>query len=319
MDRQREIRDFLTTRRAKITPEQAGVATYGGVRRVPGLRREEVAQLAGVSVDYYTTLERGKTLGASPEVLDSIASALQLTPVEREYLLGLFRTDRPTRAAKQRPSTPKRIRPSLQAALDAMNVPAVINDERQNLLATNHLARALYPHAIEAQSGGFPFNHARFQFLDPRARDFYVDYDLATRNVVALLRAAAGRNPFDEELIRLVGQLSTQSEAFAALWASHDVIQYQHGIKRYRHPLIGEVSFGFESFPVPTDPGLTMLIYTVEAGSPTEEALRILESWSIPAPGNVQTTQPRGLSQLAKDPQTPHTAHTRQSPGGRDT
>jgi transcriptional regulator with XRE-family HTH domain len=277
VDRQREIRDFLTTRRAKITPEQAGIATFGGIRRVPGLRREEVAQLAGVSVDYYNTLERGKTTGASAEVLDAVATALQLTPVEREHLHGLFR---PTRAP--RVGVPKRqrplMRPGLQSAIDSMTVPAVVNNHRQDLVATNPLARALYPHAVP--SHGRPFNHARFAFLDPQAREFYVDHQLATRNMVALLRTAAGKNPFDDDLIHLIGQLSTQSEAFARLWASHDVIEYQHGTKRYRHPLVGNLSFGFESFQVPTDPDLTMLIYTVEVGSATEDALRILESWT---------------------------------------
>jgi transcriptional regulator with XRE-family HTH domain len=281
VDRQQEIRHFLATRRAKITPEMAGVVTYGGVRRVPGLRREEVAQLAGVSVDYYNALERGRAKGASHDVLDSVARVLQLTVAEREHLQSLFAPVRGARTTKARPGAAQPLRSSLQLSLDAMTVPAVVNNHRQDLVATNHLARALYPHAVEP--GELPFNHARFQFLDPRARDFYTDYDLATRNVVALLRAAVGRCPFDEDLVRLVGQLATQSEVFTRLWASHDVTKYQHGAKRYHHPLVGDLTFGFESFEVPTDPELTMLVYTVQPGSPTQEALRILESWTTEA------------------------------------
>jgi transcriptional regulator with XRE-family HTH domain len=286
VNQQSELRDFLASRRAKLTPQEVGVPTYGGRRRVPGLRREEVAHLAGVSVDYYTRLERGRTTGASPEVLDAVATALRLSPVERAHLLELVGFSRPSRVRKARTAARAQVRSSLQSALDAMSVPALVNNERQDMIATNHLARAIYPHATE--NAGVPFNHSRFQFLDPRARDFYVDYDLATRNNVALLRAAAGHHPFDEELIRLVGQLSTQSEAFRVLWASHDVIEYQHGLKRYRHPVVGDLSFDFESFQMPTDPGLTMLIYTAQPGSPTEEALRILESWTTVSP-TIQT------------------------------
>ena len=157
-------------------------------------------------------------------------------------------------------------------------MPAVVNNEYQDMLASNHLARAIYPHSLETQ--GEPFNHARFLFLDPRAPEFFRDWELATRNTVALLRAAAGRDPYNDAIIKLVGQLSTQSDAFRTLWAAHDVLKYKHGSKRYHHPLVGDLNFGYESFELPTDPGLTMLIYTVEDGTPTQDALRILESWT---------------------------------------
>lgn len=264
---------------------------YAGMRRVPGLRREEVAQAAGVSVDWYTRLERGKVNGVSAEVLTAIGRVLHLDDVELAHLFDLFRPTRSARAAstKRRSSAAQQLRPGLQRVLDSMTVPAIVNNERQDMVAANHLGRAIYPHAEESGKG--PFNHSRFQFLDPRARTFYIDWELATRNNVALLRAAAGANPFDDELIKLVGQLSTQSERFRELWAAHDVIQYSSGTKRYRHPLVGDIIFDYESFELPTDPGLTMLVYTVEPGSPTEDALRILDSWASTTQAPVPTDE----------------------------
>ncbi len=284
MDYQVEIRDFLTTRRARLTPERAGVPAYSGTRRVPGLRREEVAHLAGVSVDWYTRLERGRTNGVSPQVLDAVARALQLDAVEREHLFDLVRAASPRTVASRstRRATRQRVDPGLQAVLDSMTTPALVQDLRLDLVATNQLGRALYPHADD--TGPAPFNFARFVFLDPRASEFYRDWGLAARNQAALLRAAAAKNPHDEGLIQLVGQLSTQSGDFRALWASHDVLKYRTGPKRYHHPLVGDLTFHAQQFQLSTDPGLVMLVYTAEAGSPTDDALQLLASWTAPTP-----------------------------------
>lgn len=274
-----EIKSFLTSRRARISPELAGVPVFGGARRVPGLRREEVAHLAGVSTDYYAKLERGHTRGASREVLDAIARALQLDDTEREHLLNLVEVTAAPHRRKPRPRTPVAVAAGTQAVLDALTVPAIVQNARLDFVAANKLGAAFYS-LPEPSKGGELFNAAVFQFLDPRAEDFFVDFARAKRNVVALLHQAAGRNPFDEALIRLIGQLSTQSDEFRSLWASHDVIRYQRGMKRYRHPDVGDVEFGYESFDLTTEPGLTMLVYTIEPHSPTAERMALLASWA---------------------------------------
>jgi transcriptional regulator with XRE-family HTH domain len=284
MGKQEEIRDFLVSRRARITPAQAAVQHYPGTRRVPGLRREEVAHLAGVSVDYYTRLERGKTASASPQVLDAVARALQLDDVERDHLFDLVR---PVPGRRGRPRRPH-ARPGLQLVLDALTVPALAIDAAMYQVAANHLAHALYTlYTLPGEAPARPFNHSMFMFLDPRARGFYRDWNLAKRNNVALLRAAAGRDARDKTLMTVIGRLTAQSEEFAALWAAHDVIRYRSGGKHYHHPVVGDLDFGYESFDIPVDPGLVMLVYTVEPGSPTEQALRLLDSWApaeIPSP-----------------------------------
>ncbi|MYW96108.1 helix-turn-helix domain-containing protein [Amycolatopsis rubida] len=279
MDYQSEIRDFLTSRRARLSPEEAGVPVYRGVRRVPGLRREEVAHLAGVSVDYYVRLERGRVKGVSQEVLDAVARALQFDDVEYEHLMDLVRNASPRSGRVAAAKVPVRqpVRPGVQSVLDSLTVPAFVQNGRHDMLAANQVGRALYPFSPDDER---PFNHARFMFLDPRAEQFYVDWDLAAANNVALLRSSAAKDPDDEALINLVGLLSTQSEAFRSRWAAHDVIKYRYGPKRYRHPLVGDLTFGYESFPLPDSPGLVMLVYTVEAASPTHDALQLLASWT---------------------------------------
>ena len=288
MSSQEEISSFLTSRRARISPEQAGVPVFAGNRRVPGLRREEVAHLAGVSTDYYSKLERGNTRGASREVLDAIARALQLDDTEREHLMNLVDITASPHRRKPRPKSRTVVAPGTQAVLDAMTVPALVQNSRLDFVAANGLGAALYGLPDPAK-GGQLFNAARFQFLDPRAEDFFIDFDRAKRNAVALLHQAAGRDPFDEELIRLVGQLSTQSPEFRALWAPHDVIRYQRGTKRYRHPSVGDLEFGYESFDLTTEPGLTMLVYTIEPHSPTAERMALLGAWAK-TPGTVDST-----------------------------
>jgi len=305
MDKQAEIRDFLATRRARLTPEQAGVPTFGGVRRVPGLRREEVAHLAGVSVDYYNRLERGKAPGISPEILEAISRALQLDDVEREHLRDLFAAIRPGKPRAARPKSRTVIRPTVQAVLDSITMPAFVQNSRLEILAANSIGRAVYADA-DGQLA-LPFSVPRFLFLDPRATEFYRDWDLATRNQTALLRTAAGRGPGDDELITLIGHLSTQSAAFRTLWASHDVLRHREGRKRYHHPLVGDLEFIGESFDLSKDDDLALLTYTYENNSATEQAITLLASWAAPA-----------AEQTKREFREPSAAHTPASRTGRE-
>ncbi|WP_431837981.1 helix-turn-helix transcriptional regulator [Cellulomonas sp. Y8] len=287
-----ELRDFLVSRRARLTPQDVGVEPFGGARRVPGLRREEVAFLAGVSIDYYTRFERGRVQNVSDEVLDAIARALRLDDVEQDHLRNLARTKGP-RAVRAGRTMPTRVPAGLQAVLDAMTVPAYVLNGRVDFLAANAIGWALYPFAGD---GDRAFNASRFQFLDSRAPDFYRDYDLTVRNNVAILRASAGENPHDPGLVRLVGELSTQSELFRSLWAQQDVVQYSRGTKRYHHPAVGDVDFEYETFEMPAYPGLTMLVYVVEPASRTAEAMQLLASWAA-APAPAQVAEPQDPAQ----------------------
>jgi len=282
MDRSSEIRDFLTSRRGRITPEQAGVPTFNGVRRVPGLRREEVAHAAGISVDYYNRLERGKTTTASPEILNAIARTLQLDQTEHDHLFDLFTTARrpPARSAR-RPQQPT-VRPTLQRVIDGLDMPAFVENARLDILAANPLGRALY--ASPDQELTVPFNVGRFLFLDPRAAELYPDWELMARNQVALLRTETGRDPTHPDLIKLIGELSTQSERFRTLWAAHDVRKYREGLKRFHHPIAGDLEFTGESLDVSNTPGLFVLAYTVEPQSATAEAMAWLASWTSTPP-----------------------------------
>ncbi len=274
-----EVRDFLVTRRAKITPRQAGLTIYGGNRRVPGLRREEVAMLAGVSADYYTRLEKGNLSGVSDSVLEAIAGALQLDEAERLHLADLARaaSTSPARAARRR--TPQQIRPGIQHILGGMtDTPAFVRNGRLDVLATNALGRALYSPAFT--SPGRPVNLARFRFLDPAARDFYPDFDDSAHTTVALLRTEAGRDPYNKDLTDLVGELSTRSEEFRALWAAHNVRLHRTGLKHFRHPAVGRLDLMFEAMALEADQGLTLTAYTAEPGTPSHDGLKLLASWA---------------------------------------
>jgi transcriptional regulator with XRE-family HTH domain len=279
VDPKNELREFLTTRRARITPEHAGLCTYGtGQRRVPGLRREEVSLLAGVSVDYYTRLERGNASGVSDTVLEALARALQLDDTERAHLFDLARATQ-TSAPRRRRRAKERIRPSVQHMLDAMSgVPAFVRNGRLDILGANRLGRALY--AEHFDSVAQPTNTARFVFLDERSTTFYPDWDRVAHDVVAILRAEAGRDPYDRELSDLIGELSMRSELFGTLWAAHNVHTHDTGIKRLRHSLVGELTVSFEVMELVADPGLTMFVYTAEPGSKSEQALNLLASWT---------------------------------------
>jgi transcriptional regulator with XRE-family HTH domain len=270
-----EIREFLTSRRAKLTPEQAGLPTFAGNRRVPGLRREEVALLAGVSVDYYTRLERGNASGVSESVLEALARALQLDEPERAHLFDLARAAHA--APRRRRPPPQRVRPSVQRVLDAVNTPAFVRNGRMDILAANRLGHAFYSQHFDSTQG--PANSARFIFLDPRATTFYVDWEQVATDAVAVLRSEAGRDPYDRELSDLVGELSTRSELFRTRWAAHNVRYHDSGSKRFRHPLIGELELTYETMQLAGDAGLLMFVYTAEAGSKSEAALNLLASW----------------------------------------
>ncbi|MFE7224570.1 helix-turn-helix domain-containing protein [Nocardioides sp. NPDC057577] len=285
MDNREEVREFLTTRRAKVSPQAAGLPP-GPNRRVPGLRRSEVALLAGVSVEYYARLERGALGGASASVLDAISGALQLDDTERAHLLDLARAADgiPTSArARRRPTRPAPPRPSLQWALDAITEGvAFVRDSHQNLLATNPLGRAFYTPLI-GDGGRIP-NLARFQFLDPASRDFYPDWDLFAQMCVAIMRAEAARDPHDRVFQDLVGELSTRSDTFRRLWGAHDVRQHGAGTKRFHHPEVGEVTLAYEELTVTAEPGQVLMVYTAEPGSPSAERLKLLASWGAELP-----------------------------------
>ena len=273
-----EVREFLTTRRAKITPERAGLPTFGRHRRVSGLRREEVALMAGISVEYYTRLERGNARGVSDEVLDAVSRALQLDDAERAHLLDLVRTANEERAPR-RTAAPQRVRPSIQRVVDAMSgVAAFVHNGRLDILYANPLAAALYSELDRDPVR--PSNSARFLFLDPRARTFYRDWETVAHDVVAALRGEAGRNPYDRALSDLVGLLSTRSDEFRVRWASHDVRFHRSGTKRFHHPLVGDMTLAYESLELPADAGLTLVTYSAEPGSTSETALRELQRWS---------------------------------------
>ncbi|MGV0807740.1 helix-turn-helix transcriptional regulator [Mycolicibacterium setense] len=279
MDLRSEIREFLSSRRARINPEQAGLPAYGGNRRVKGLRREEVAMLAGVSVDYYVRMERGSLGGASESVLDALASALQLDEAERDHLFALAR-ESGSHGTRRRRKTTATVRPVLQQVLDAItDAPAWIRNGRHDILAMNQLARALYSPVLADPRR--PANTTRFVYLNPEAAEqFFVDYDKVSRDAAAMLRLEAGRNPHDEDLVALIGELSTRSELFRQRWASQDVRFHRSGRKRLRHPVVGQLDLDFEAMELPSEPGLALNIYTAAAGTPAADGLTLLASWA---------------------------------------
>jgi transcriptional regulator with XRE-family HTH domain len=291
VETKQEIREFLTSRRARITPEQAGLASYGS-RRVPGLRREEVAVLAGVSVPYYTRLERGDASGASESVLEALARALQLDDAERAHLFDLARAAHPTPARPRRRQAKQRVRPEVQWTLDAITgAAAFVGNERLDLLAANQLGQALFSelYAMAAR----PVNTARFVFLDPRAEATFGDWDRVATESVAILRSAAGRDPHNRDLSDLVGELATQSEEFRTRWAAHNVRFHNTGVKHFNHPVVGELHLSYNRLDLAADPGLTIVTYTAEPGSRSDEALKLLGSWAATVePESAHATDP---------------------------
>ncbi|MGW4310566.1 helix-turn-helix transcriptional regulator [Streptomyces californicus] len=282
MDNREEVREFLTSRRAKITPELAGLPA-GPRRRVPGLRRGEVAALADVSVEYYAKLERGDLSGVSPAVLEALARALRLDDAERAHLANLAQAadgsdalTRPRRRTAGPRWTPHR---SLQWTLDAITAgPAFVRNGRMDVLAANPLFRAFY--ADLYATPGNQRNLARFTFLDPASRRFYPDWDGFADVTVAIVRTEAGRNPHDKDLHDLVGELSTRSDEFRTRWGAHNVRHHSTGTKHFHHHAVGGLALAYEGLDMAAVPGLTLTVYTAEPGSPAEEGLRLLASWA---------------------------------------
>jgi transcriptional regulator with XRE-family HTH domain len=286
MNARSEIREFLTSRRAKLKAADVGLPDYGP-RRVPGLRREEVAVLAGVSVPYYTRLERGDLAGASDSVLDALARALQLDDAERAHLFDLARAAQPIGPPPRRRPAGHGIRPSVQQLMDAMTGAAAhIGNDRLDILGANPLGRALFPQMFDGHERP---NAARFVFLDPRARDFYLEWDRIARDVVGILRSSAGRNPYDRDLSDLVGELSTRSEEFRQHWARHDVRFHISGVKRFHHPQVGDLELNYERLEVVFDTGLTIFTYTADPGTRSADALSLLGSLAATTEAERQT------------------------------
>ncbi|OZB85838.1 helix-turn-helix transcriptional regulator [Microbacterium sp. 13-71-7] len=279
MDHRSEVQDFLRTRRARLTPERANLIA-GGNRRVPGLRREEVALLAGVSVDYYAQLERGDLGGASDEVLDALVRALQLDEAETAHLFDLARAAHPRPVRRKRPARNNDVRPSLQRFLDAItDAPAWVRDEHMDFIATNRLGRAL--NAPLFDNPRRPVNNARFVFLqEEESRAFYIDWDKGADDIVAAMRSYAGGHPHDKQLTDLIGELVTRSEAFRTRWAAHNVRYHRTGIKRLHHPIVGDLELSYEGLDLPADPGWHLYTFTAAPASASEERLKLLASWA---------------------------------------
>ncbi|MFE7649960.1 helix-turn-helix transcriptional regulator [Streptomyces phaeoluteigriseus] len=287
LDRRAELSEFLRTRRARLKPEDVGLPDFGRHRRVPGLRREELAQLAGVSVAYYTRLEQGNGRNVSAEVLDSIARALRLTDAEHAHLTHLAK---PKQHKKKPAARAQQVRPALRQLLDLLDgVPAYVVGRRAEILAWNRMAAAVF-----GDWGELPVaerNWARLVFLRPDYRDLFVDWEQKAIDIVCTLRMDAGCYPDDPRLSALVGELSVKSEDFRRLWATHDVKEKSHGVKKLRHPLVGDLSLNFEGFQLLGESEQSMVSYHADPGSPSAEALRLLASWGADA-GRLGSTAP---------------------------
>ena len=275
MDAKREISEFLRTRRARLTPEEAGIQTYGLNRKVQGLRREEVALLAGVSVDYYTRIERGNIAGASPSVLDAVARALQLTDVEREHLYRLSALSVTRRPQGFGGHT---LKPHHLTILNAITeMPAYIGNTRMDILHTNYLGGALYTPVAESPVAGM--NLARYVFLDPSSAQFFPNWTKIAEDSAASLRVSAARFPNEPELNQLIGELGSKSDYFRALWAKQNVYRHSGGEKVMVHPAVGELTLGYEGMPLMHDDFLKIVIYSAEPGTAAAERIKLLGSW----------------------------------------
>lgn len=278
VDTGNDIREFLSSRRAKLTPEAAGLPAYGTNRRVKGLRREEVAMLAGISVEYYTRLERGNAAGASEEVLEGVARALRLDEAERAHLLHLVRAASTRLQSPRRRPAQERVRPTVQRLLDSITAPAYLRNGRLDLLAANALGAALYSPIFDDPTG--PRNTARFIFLNAQATEFFGNWTIIADDAVAILRAEAGRDPYDRRLSDLIGELSTRSGEFRVRWAAHNVKFHRTGSKTLHHPVVGDLTLDYEALELPGDVGQRILVYGAEPGSRSQQALDLLASWA---------------------------------------
>ncbi|MFG6444664.1 helix-turn-helix transcriptional regulator [Microbacterium sp. P07] len=293
MDTHDDIGEFLTSRRAKLTPIQAGLPDFGGRRRVPGLRREEVALLAGMSAEYYKRLERGNASGVSEAVIYGISRALQLNDAEHAHLYDLIRTANAGAHPQRRRATTRKtqLTAGMQQTIDAMStVPVFIQNGRLDAVATNRLGRALFSEMFDDVRP--PVNAARFLFLDRRAQDFYQDWEANTRQIVAILRAEAGRSPYDRQLSDLVGELSTRSDLFRTLWGAHDVKEHRTGTKSIHHPIVGDLDLTFQSMDLASDRGLQMLVFSAKPGSASHDRLQMLANWAATTPSPIPAAAP---------------------------
>ncbi|MGC2976605.1 helix-turn-helix transcriptional regulator [Brevibacterium sp. FAM 25378] len=290
MSHNQDVREFLMTRRAKVKPEDVGLPAYGGNRRVPGLRREEVAMLAGMSVDYYTRLERGNLAGASEQVLDALSDALNLDEAERAHLGDLARAANNSgsrRRARSRRKPGEHVRPEVQRILDAIiDAPAFIRTERRDILAANELGRALYSPLYESSvspstiGGPGEVNVARFTYLDASAKEFFPEWEKTAKDLVASLRTVAGRYPDDSVFHALIGELVTHSDDFARMWSAHEVRQHRTGSKIVHHPVVGELELDYETMELPGDGGQALIVYSTAPETASAESLRLLASWN---------------------------------------
>nr|WSZ14959.1 helix-turn-helix transcriptional regulator [Streptomyces canus] len=278
LDRRAELSEFLRTRRARLKPEDVGLPDFGRHRRVPGLRREELSQLAGVSVAYYTRLEQGNGRNVSAEVLDAIARALRLTDAEHAHLTHLAK---PKQHKKKTTARTEQVRGSIRQLLDSINVPAYVSGRRSDIVAWNGMAAAVFGDWAELPAQ--ERNWARMIFLRPEYQNLFVPWEQKASDVVSYLRMDAGCHPDDPRLSALVGELSVKSEEFRRLWATHDVKEKNFGVKQLRHPLVGELTLNFESFPLSDGTEQALITYHAEPGSPSAEALRLLASWGADA------------------------------------
>ena len=278
MEAQNDVQKFLTALRGRISPEQAGLTVFGGERRVPGLRREEVAQLAGVSTAYYTRMERGDLSGVSESVLFALVRALQLNEAEAAHLFNLSRSATgPRRGPRARPEV--RVSPLVAQLLDTMaDVPAVAMNRVTTTAGSNTLGRALFPHLFP--DNGTPINSARYLFLDERAQQFYVEWEISAREAVSALRLLAGQDPTDRELTALVGELATRSSDFRTWWGGHSVRTHNTGTKRINHPVVGEITLSYETLLLPSSSGIVIATYLAKPGSSSADALDMLRSWT---------------------------------------
>lgn len=290
MDQRNEVGEFLRSRRNRVTPEQAGIIG-GGRRRVPGLRREEVATLANISVDYYAKMERGDLRGVAPEILEAVAQALRLDEAEIDHLHDLARSADPH--PPRRRKADHTVRPGLQRFVDAITgAPVWVRDRRMEFVTANPLGLALYrPVLGDADGRG---NTARFVFLSPAARSFFPDWEKNADDVVATLRSYAGQNPRDKGLTDLIGELVTRSDAFRLRWAAHNVRHHRSGVKRINHPEVGDLELVYEAMDLPANPDWFMFGYTAEPGSPTEERLKLLGSLAATPAETAEHGPPRG-------------------------
>lgn len=281
MDTAAAITEFLTTRRAKLTPAHVGLPDFGGRRRVPGLRREEVALMAGMSAEYYKRLERGNAMGVSEAVIDGVSRALQLDEAEHAHLNDLVRSANAGARPPQRRNVFRKshVTEGLQQTIDAMStVPVYVQNGRLDAVATNRLGRALFSEMLDGAQQ--PANAARFMFLESRAQTFYREWEAQTRQIVAVLRAEAGRSPYDRQLSDLVGELSTRSDLFRKLWGAHDVREHRTGLKSVHHPVVGDLDLTFQAMDLASDRGLQMIVFSAEPGSTTHERMQLLANWA---------------------------------------